>query len=239
MKGHSHILPLLFFSILMGKNVFSQDNQFFKEVLVKTEAFYKNTQSYSIETKYEYFETQNASQPLETLEGFIFKNNTNYFSKIGTTDFVYIQDVFLKLDHAEKAVIYSKSEGKNSFLPIELSSMVAHFESIVATSNKNEIVFDLSFKKELSIPYTKMVLLVNSKTFEINRQELYFKENQKFPWTYNSEKPINEAKMIITLTPSNKNYPVSLLSLSNYISNSKTLKLSQKFDSYKLYNLSQ
>src|SRR5690606_15952270 len=239
MKSSFNILFIFFLSTLTGQIVFSQDNQYFMEVLSKTEEFYKSSQSYSINTKYEYYESQNASKPIETIEGFIFKNNTNYFSRIGTTDFVYINDIFLKFDHAGKAVLYSKSDSKESFMPIELSSMLANFDKIVASKNKHELIFNLSFKNEINIPYNKMILVFNNKTFEIKRQELYFIENQKFPWSYSSGKPINNAKMIISLTPSDKDYPLSLLVLSSYISNTNTPRLSQKFSSYKLYNISQ
>jgi len=239
MKVCSTILLLYIFIPFTGSIAFSQDSQYFEEDLIKTEAYYKNTQSYSINTKYEYFENQNASKPIETLEGFIFKNNTNYFSKIGTTDFIYINDVFLKFDHAEKAVIYSKSEVKNSFMPIELSQMIANFDKIVASKNNEEIRFHLTFKKELNFPYKQMILVFNKKTFEIKRQEFFFKENQKFPGSFSSDKTINNAKMIISMVPSENDYSLSLVSLSNYISDPNNPKLTQKFGSYKLYNISQ
>jgi hypothetical protein len=221
------------------------DTRRFKKILGKTESFYKDADSYALKVVYEFFEKENASVALETIQGAIQKKGTNYYSKIGPAELIYLDDVFLKINHDEKAVLYSKlpdnSDNKTKIVtPVEITSLLGYFDCIQVMEENKTFICDLSFKKIDMLPYNKMVLVIDKNTYAIKKQELYMIAGKTYPGMAASTQKTLAGKMVITFTTLNKgSVAPTLFKKSNYIIEGRAVSLSNKLASYKLYNTTQ
>lgn len=212
----------------------AQDLTEVKELFSKTEAYYKNANEYSLKASYQFFEEDN-SKATETLAGLILKNGTNYYSKIGPTEFIYIDDNFIKINHTQKAVLFSKITDEKTKTPVELSSLLKYFESVSISKNKGMVICNLLFKRLNNLPYSKMILFLDANDFSIKKQELYMLSGFVYPWQNNRD--ITKAgKVVISLNKQTTDtINSSIFNIANYIKGVKEISLSKKLVGYTLY----
>lgn len=224
--------------LLLSLSINAQDLEEFKELFLKTEAYYKNSDMYSLKVTYQFFEEGNV-EALETMQGVIKKKGTDYYSKIGPTEFVYLGQVFLKINHEEKAVLYSKIKDKKTQTPVEVTSLLGYFKKATVVKNKETYTCILTFKKLAILPYKKMILVIDADNYTIIKQELYMLPDKSFPLQGSRDKT-KAGKVVINLIPQHKKQNfASVFNLSNYIVGNDEVRLSNKLSTFKLYNTNQ
>lgn len=239
MKHFFIFIQILFvFSAAAQKT--QDDTERFKELFSKTENYYKNTEAYSLEVLYQFFEDGKHLEATETMSGAISKKGDNYYSKIGPTETIFLEDSYLKINHDEKAVLYSKTQDKKGATPVEVTSMLGFFEEIQIMEKNGNYVCDLSFKKIDIMPYKKMVIVIDADTYAIKKQELYMHAGKSYPGMTAGNQKTVAGKMVITFSAMTKKEGVSShFKKSNYLIEGNELTLSNNLASYKLYDTTQ
>ncbi len=232
---------LLILALLLGSSggLFAQDLEHFKALFSKTENYYKNTAEYSLKVSYQFFEIGKNGRALESLAGKIRKKENNYYSKIDQTEFIYIDQTFLKINHQQKAVLYAPIADPKTVTPVEVTALLEYFDRVDICEDQAATVCELHFKTNKTIPYEKMVLHLDPKSHAIRKQELYMLPGKTYPGQANREKT-KAGKVVITLLPEAipKNGD-QIFERSNYLLSSTTPRLSKKLSAYKLYNTNQ
>ncbi len=206
------------------------------EILSKVEAQYFSNNAYNLEVLYEYFEPCQGTQAIETMEGQIIKDGSNYYSRINHTESIFIDSDYLKINHDEKAVLYSAIDAEQRPTPVELSKLAEYFISAEVFEQGDIAKFVMMFKKSNVIPYSKMVLEINLKTFTIQKQELYLIAGQQMPGGQNPLAKTSEGIVSITFKerPFTKDLSKRFL-ISDYIKKESEVSLSKKLTTYSLY----
>ncbi len=220
---------------LMALPLAAQDLEQMKNLFAQTEQYYQNAEQYSLSVSYEFFEDQNPQQAVESLSGRILKKAGNYYSKIGPTEFVYIGQSFLKINHQQKAVLYSALAEEKALTPVELTSLIEHFEKAELRETSNSLICELKFKTNKIIPYEKMLIFLDPNSYAIQKQELHLLPGRSYPGQANRSKTV-AGKLVIEFTPDLvQNTDTDLFVLSNYLRLGDEISLAKPFSSYQFY----
>lgn len=211
----------------------------FMEIFQKTEKFYKERTTYSLDVTYQFFDSKQLKTATETLTGRIEKKGTNYYSRIGPTEIIYLDDIFLKINHEEKAMLYAKVPNKKMTTPVDITALADYFKTATIKQKGNFIFCNVTFKEKSNIPYTKMLMVLDSKNYSIVKQELYMLPGFKYPSQAAANKKSTEGKMVIIFSPTNARNGINVFDISNYLKNTSKISLSSKLSSYQLYNTTQ
>ncbi|MEP2936729.1 MAG: hypothetical protein ABJM06_10000 [Gilvibacter sp.] len=206
------------------------------EILSKVEARYSNSDQYTMEVLYQYFEPSQGEKAVETMEGLIIKDGSNYYSKIHNTETVFINTDYIKINHDEKAVLYGLMDMEQRPSPVELSKLSAYFTSAEVFQKGDIARFELLFKESNMVPYRKMALTVNLKTYEILKQELFLIAGQQMPGGQNPLARTSDGIVSVSFKeiPFSKKDSKRFL-ISDYIQKGAQVSLSKKLATYSLY----
>lgn len=231
------LILFITFNFVSIENCLAQEDILrFKEIFSKTEKFYKERSNYAQDVTYQFFDLKNPTIATETLRGSIEKKGDNYYSKVGPTEFIYLDDIFLKINHEEKAVMYSKVPNKKMVTPIDITALTDYFETVKISDKNNSILCEVVFRQKSNLPYTKMVIVLDSKNFSIIKQELYIIPGVSYPSISAGNRKTTEGKMVISFSPSITSKKTDVFNKSNYLKNTSKISLSNKLSSYQLYN---
>jgi len=217
----------------------AQDLAAFQSAFAKSAAYYKTLDAYALAMKYGFYEDEDQKMPDERLGGTVIKANGNYYSKIDQTEFVYVDQEFVKINHQEKAVLYGvMGSQKQPVAPIQITQILGLCKDAEMTKSTDKLIFDVVLHAQFGLPYNRMRFELNAETYAIVQQEIYLAAGQPYPWqalrTKVSETP---SKMVITLTETpTGDAPDTLFQLSNYIRKGKEISLSKKLTAYTLYD---
>ncbi|MEW4923130.1 hypothetical protein [Algibacter sp. 2305UL17-15] len=151
-----------------------------KEIFEKVKNNYETKNFYSFNIKYQLFKSANATVVEEFYTGKIIKNEAKYYSKINNTEFIQIEDIHLKINHDEKAMLYLKQPVSSYNSLIELASFLKFFEQTNIELKQDTYVCELVSKNITVLPYSKVIVYIDAKTYCINKQVLFLLNQQNF-----------------------------------------------------------
>ncbi|QQX76517.1 MULTISPECIES: hypothetical protein [Aequorivita] len=216
-----------------------EDLSEFKEIFFKTEKFYKERDNYSFNVTYEFYDPQSPKIAAETMNGRIEKKGSNYYTQIGPTEIIYLDEIFLKINHQEKAVLYSKVPNKKMTTPVDITALVDYFQTVKISEKENIIICEMVFKEKSNIPYTRMTMILDSKNYSIIRQELYMRQGVNYPSMAAGNKKTTEGKMAISFSQDIQMPKSDVFNKLKYLSKTSKISLSKELSSYDLYNQTQ
>lgn len=226
----------LFVAICLTASVQGQDLEAVTKILEQVEARYFNSEHYTMDVLYEYYEPGTSSEAIESMEGLIVKDGSNYYTRIHNTETLFIDSDYLKINHDEKAVLYGLIDQNQRPAPIELSKLAEYFTAVSVSQDGDISRFELQFKESQLIPYSKMAIEVNQNTFEIVKQDLYLIEDRQMPGGQNPLAKTN--KGIVSISFKEKPFSqahANRFLLSDYITKGAQVSLSKKLATYSLY----
>ena len=232
MKKHIYTFAL-FLLLGLGTVIAQNGLEKFQTLMAKTEAYYQEREHYTYDVSYAFY-NEGTAIPAEELTGKVHKNGKHYYSKIGNTEFLYAAHEFVKVNHDEQAILYSSIEETQNFTPVQLNGLMGHFERIKTIKKGNEIRCEITFKKNPSMPYSGMSLVLDAKTHALKKQELFLLEGKVYPWMSSGLKRTEAGKIAISFRE--KETEKQGIKISNYIDKSSGIALTQQFNNYKLYN---
>lgn len=171
-QGKIIAIIIVVFSFL---NTTAQTTLSVEEVLKKTRDFYQEKDNFKFNTSYKLFNGYKGNKVIESYDGKILKTNDITYSKIHNTEFFQYPNSFLKVNHIEKAMLYSDTSGMNNdSSPI---SILKRIESSFKSSNillkGNSYVLEFIAKDLNFLPYKKLLILIDKNDFKIQKQVLF------------------------------------------------------------------
>lgn len=158
------------FSFFSG---FAQDQEAFKSLISSVKEVYDTQKAYELGILYNIYSAKDPTTIRESHKGDYIKNGSNIYSKIGTVEFVSVEDTFLQINHDEKAILYAKQAQENTLNPIQIEGFINHFESIQVQKKNNEWICKLSKPKDLEqFPYDAIEVYIDQ-NFQVRKQILF------------------------------------------------------------------
>lgn len=203
--------------IVLNIKVHAQSNELSVDLLfTKVRQAYESKNNYSLNLKYELFKDSITRKVEEFYTGKFIKNQEGIYSKVHNTEFIQIEDTYLKINHDEKAMLYKKQvlNNKNNEL-IDLTVFLNHFEKTKVSLKQDVYICELKSKKISTLPYNKVVAYISAKDFTINKQILYLSQQSAFK-NAQGQKVISNPRLEITVNNSNTN-TANIFSISKYV----------------------
>ncbi len=213
-----------------------------KSLLKKVADFYTNSGEYYIDINYKMYRGLTGNQVTESYNGVLIKKGAFYKMEVLGTEVLQFGDEKLILDHNNKLISYAKDKTQN---PAELITNMNTFlqyynEYQILDKGSNWVCEFVSSKKNIQqLPYGRVLLYVNKKTYALARQELYFSSVVPFKGK-NGDTEYDYGRLIITLENSLKKN-TEITSLEDYIkSNSEgKIELREAFSAYRVIDQTQ
>jgi len=228
--------------LLLSSNVFvlnAQDLDSFKESLIKSSSYYKVKNDYVLEVDYSFYKDKNQSIPDEIMQGSMVRKGSDFYYKVDQTEFIFTQGDFVKVNHQEKALLYTRSSSTPSQVsdPLQIEGLVNICKDVTQIKDGDLEIFDLSFHPQLGIPYKRVRIILDSTSHAILEQEIYFFEGRAYPWHKLGDKiSATPGKIVIKLKETSMSADNSLFKISNYINKGAKVSLSEKLKGYTLFN---
>lgn len=228
------VLAVLWVTLGHGQ---SRDTPTVASVFNKVKAVYSKD-AYTFNVSYALYPNDEASSPEDTYGGKVIKKSSrSYYSKINHTEFVQIGETHIKVNHDEKALLYLQESAQHRQDLTDIASFLNVFESSSLEVSNGIYVCELRTHNITQMPYSKIIVHVNSTTYEIERQILYL-FNTRAKSTTSTTKEGSSPRLEITFTPL-KAYHISdnTFSVSKYIDASSTrLRPSKALSGYQIIN---
>jgi len=211
------------------------DAQTFQEIIETTQKQYSSDQPLQFSSVYNLYKTNKKQKLMESYKGNFYKNNSSsFFMQINHADILSTSEVNLRVNHNEKAILVMDPNDKVS-QNLDLNQFLVAYEKEGVKDFKTYWEIVLTSKKITTEPYSKIVLQI-SKNYLLKKQFFYF--SNRFDFSKDMKKsdlsqPVLEvvySKYSTDKTDENK------FRINKYISisNSNTIKLSQKIKGYEL-----
>lgn len=209
-------------------------SQTVESILKKSTAVYLK-KSYKVAITYSVYKGVTGNNLLKSYNGQFIKNEKDLYNKIKSTEFISRNNDFIKVNHTEKALVYSKKplEENNSF-EMNFDKITANFDFGTLTDKNGFWYCELTPKKQLNLPYNKVVFVINKKTFISKKQLLFISKKINFSKT---KKDLDFVRMEIEFSDfkSITNEDIKLLNINNYVTNlDSNPTLTKKYQDYNL-----
>lgn len=213
-----------------------QQESEFTELLSSIEKRYKTLEAYSIKTVYQYSLAEDRKKVLENMDGVIHKGEGNYYSRIDKTETIFIDQSFLKINHNQRAVLYSGFVNGQRPNPLEFSRISDYFCQIDKEVEGDLIRFILHMDPAAKVPYKTIELVVDPITKQLKAQHLLLKPGQQTPSFDPNASTTQEGVISIYFEEFDQpNYPKKIFELDNYLVVSDEVSLAKNFATYRLY----
>ena len=224
-------LKLFLLSFLIPFFVLSQSKKEDANSIVKeVSKQYNATKNYSYTMSYNFFESYTSNKVFESFNGLLIKNDKTIYFKLKDTEFLTFEDVSIKINNDEKALLMGKNIKSDS--PLNLDDYLKVFNSKIVKSDASSWTIELLTKMTSQIMFNKIVFVVSKKNYVITKQILYFLNPS-------DEDKMSKPRLEIVFNPIKRDVrkEEALLSKSSYfISRDKDIKLAKKYNDYKIYN---
>lgn len=164
-------------AIISGFSVYSQvknDRKAITDLFTKSQKVYVNAENFKFSTAYKLFNTYKSTTVAEKYEGIVFKQKDDFYSKIGTTEFVKLNEDYIKIDHASKLMQIGKVDredaGSQSY---DLTALLSNFTVFELTETADYFICKLTAPAITFVPYSKVIVYINKKSYMMSKQILY------------------------------------------------------------------
>lgn len=163
MKNIFVILILLTFQI---------QAQSIEEVLKKVQE--KNTSTnYKVNLKYQLYKGLKGTKLIEEFNGVLIKNKNNFYNKIHHTETVTTNKFYIKVNHDEKAIIFSEHKIKpQKNIMFDFGELLKQFENPKISEQGKYWIIEMITKEFSQLPYSKISLKIDKESYLVNKQVL-------------------------------------------------------------------
>ncbi len=226
------IIAALVYMLWVGGQLYSQPKA--EELLQQIVKAYKETPSYEIGVTYTMLRGLTGNNSTETYTGELIKQeNINRFTAMNS-EMIQTPGVKIVVDHSHKQIRYTYKQGPSlEGSPVDISSFMTYFEVADIREENNQWVCELiRNKKEVQLPYAKVVLYIDKNTQFLNKQELVFAT--LLPFKEGNGSKMDYGRLMIELHHK-KDSGVKALQLSDYvIPHNDKLETVEKYQDYSL-----
>ena len=223
-----NIIVLVVFFCIKTVWVFGQKNiesNTVEDIIKKSHDMYANLQRFRFEADYKSFGSYDDTEILENYNGKMIRDNKQVYLRINNTIFLNSQGKNLKI-YGDEKVIEAYKEVKQDVIeqsPIFITEMLNHYKHKDFEETSGHFICTLQTGYLTQMPYGKIVIYVNKKTYAIERQIFYMLAKLPYVSNKTGERKIGNPRIEIEL----KNFKTTIsdqelnqISLSNYVKTS-------------------
>jgi len=164
--------------LIFGLQVHSQN---IKEILTHIQQEV-STNDFKVNLKYQLFKGVDGEKSLESFDGIYLKSGVNFYNKIKNTETIVGNDFMVKINHDQKAMLYDNFEIDKSKPTdmLNLTILLKNFESPSVQDLGETWKCEMTAVEYSQMPYSKVVLFVDKKTYRIKKQILFLTSIMNF-----------------------------------------------------------
>lgn len=168
------VLFLVFFSssIVVGQNQNNKDKII--NLFLKSQKVYEENTEHQFKMTFKLFTTYKSNVVSESYSGVVVRDNSNFYSKIGTTEYVKLKKKFIKVDNESKLININQKEENFSYRELfNLDKMLNNFDVYDLKSDSEFWICTLTSPAITFIPYGKVIIYISKKDFTLAKQIIY------------------------------------------------------------------
>lgn len=191
MKVKPLIMFLCFAQVSIAQQVTS--------ILDQVNTYYETNQNYNLEATYTMFRGYTGQNITEQYTGLLYKDSTLTRMQVLNSEVLLFSEALITVDRSNTTIYYSDNvidmiPGN----PIQVTAITQLYKEDKVSTIDNTIRYEMIPKTSLiPNPYNKIVLVIDSKTYQLKKQEFYFAN--KLPFVEKQNKHISDfGRMEIT-----------------------------------------
>ncbi len=200
---------------------FTEATDIFKSINTK----YLSMNHYSIYFERALYPNEKDSTIKSIDKGFMAYDNGKEYNEFQGVLTIQDQKYRIIVDSLSESITILDPKPRNKFIASEIENTLKSCKKIEI--NKSEVyTISMQLKDELNLPYSKIEIEYNPKTFLLNRITIFLKETNK-----------KKSKIVITYLDQSKKTQKNYFDTSKYIAiNNHIIKPTGFYFNYKLYN---
>jgi hypothetical protein len=238
MKRHIYHYTAMLLFLLLTVPVYCQSGNTKEDVinlLQRSKKHYENSERFKLESNYKLYANYSSSKIIENYSGIFIKKGKEHYLKIDTAEFANLNKQYIQVDNESKLIDYSKN--KEAEIPIfDFMKFMNNFSEFSVKTEGSNTVCTFTAPKITFVPYSKVVVYIDTKTKAITKQVLYLllQNEYKDGKTIKKDYPRLEIAFSLPDTKNLEKYDLKF-NLTGYIKTSKgKLSPSQNYAGYKI-----
>lgn len=209
-----------------------------KSILEELKKRLSEKENYQTDVLYKVFKGYQSEEPHETSSGVFFKKGNNVYSKMAEAEIVSTKDLYLKINHKEKAILVANgSQEIQNADQFNLDELFQYLDVDTLKVNTTSWEIILKAKPITQLPFSSIEIEIDKKTYNIKSQVFYYVSQIDFSKELRKT-DLAPAKLEVTY----KNYRTNKFTLSDKVFNSKqyVVKKNTKYvavNKYKGYDI--
>lgn len=231
------LLTILITSIGLGE-LMTVHAQNLKEDFVRVNQVYEKNKQLFFQTEYRAFKSTEEDKPLHIEIGMFYRNNDLNYQKIGAIESIKTKDYYLMVDHEESrmAILNSVSFKNEVQTPLEMlqEANLLDYCEVIAFQKEEEGQTSYLIKPSIS-EYESIKIILNSKTFFIEKLILFYKNEQDLEDDGLLAKP--RLEIIFKDINTNPDFPTEIFTYNNFLTRERgKLSCKSQYSHYTLEN---
>lgn len=140
------------------------------DILKKSMQIFQKNPNFEIDLQYTLFRNANNPVVIEQYKGKLVKQGKNTYLKIHNTEFIRVNNKYLKINNEEKAMEYGKISTSIPQNPLEINHYLNYFADKKVTVENETIRCELTTPKLTQLPYYSLSLFFDKTSFLLKKQ---------------------------------------------------------------------
>lgn len=190
-----------------------------REILENTQNVYKALDKYSVQSKYVLYKGMKSNDIEQKYSSLTIKSGEKYYSRIHNTEFLFLPDSYLKINHEEKRFEFSQSEIKTPELKgISVTNYLALFDANSVKETDDYYICSLFSKAITALPYGKIELHINKLDFQLHKQVFYLSNKITFKHSNGDEfRAHPRLEVVLSSYKEDISHHLKKMDLKNYV----------------------
>lgn len=175
---------IILFQLVVFSGIYAQDTEAKNtiiDLLSKSKKMYENNEGFKLNTNYKLYPTYTSKSVSEEYKGLVVTKEKMVYTKIGSAEFVSLNDNYLHIDNESKLIDYKKAGTGNEALSFfDFFEFLNKFSYYSIKKQGNITVCTLSSAEITFVPYSKIEIYVDNTTQQITKQVFYLLMANKY-----------------------------------------------------------
>ena len=202
------------------------------------ESFYA-AENFHVNTTYKIYKGYDSTKPHEVSNGILVKKSNNIYSKINELEVISTSKYYLKINHKEKAILLNKPfKNPTQIDQYNLQQLMDYVDIGNLKENNNNWIIELKAKPITQLPFSKILIQINKKTYLIENQIFYYFEQLDFSKNNTPVKSNVKLEITYSLFSKEVKLPDVIFRESTYLKQIKGIYRGvNKYQEYEIINL--
>ncbi|MFT7900106.1 MULTISPECIES: hypothetical protein [Flavobacteriaceae] len=173
-KGITVLLFLISFSTVVAQSKVKVILNSYKKTVEKDK-------EYQVNLTYKIYKGYSETLPYEVQEGVFYKKMNNSYTSLSNVEIINTENTYLKINHNEKAILIANGVKKPQELHLNLDELFKYLEAEIIKENPKFWTIKFTPRGEITqLPFSKLIIELNKKTFRVKRQLFYYLNKMNF-----------------------------------------------------------